>query len=879
VSSAPYDVIVAGYGPVGATAASLLGLRGVRTLVLEREDGVYRLPRAGTCDDEVMRIWQEIGVAQELLPQLLPQTLVEFLDGSGRPFLALRRAAGGFGYGYPALLLLYQPLVEETLRARVADLPAVEVRLEHDLTGVDQTEDGVVVRAVDRRRNEAVELRGRYLLACDGGRSTVRELFGIRLAGRTFQQWLVVDAAVLDPLRFPTNFQFVCDPRRPAITYPMALSHQRWQFLLEPGETAAEMERDETAESLLEPWVRGEQIEIVRRAVYTYHARIAERWRVGRVFLAGDAAHLTPPFAGQGMSSGIRDAANLAWKLALVLGGHAGETILGSYERERRPHVERMTRLALAIGRVLQTQSRSAAAARDGGFRLFTRLPGSEFVTSGGVKPAARLPAGSLVADRRRRRGAGTLFIQPNVVAGGETVLLDDVLGHGFAAIGMGRDPRWLADTAPELWEAAATRFVRVVPAGNEPPEPDGTTIVDVDGKLESWFRRRRADTVVLRPDHFVFGVYGRGDTAELARAQLRRALGDGGVAPAAARPRRRAETVSPEAHVFTTEDGVRLRLLRYRRGPRGPVVLVHGLGVSSRIFSLDTVETNLLEFLSGHGYDVWLLDFRASIDLPASLTQFSADDVARYDHPAAVAEVLRLSGADSIQVVAHCFGSTTFTMAMLAGLAGVRSAVCSQVAAHVVAPHLTRLKAGLRLPAILNALGVSSLTADAQPEGRWERLYERALEYYPLRAEERCDSAVCHRIAFMYSLLYKHGQLNAATHEALGELFGAANMRTFEHLALMVRKGRVVGEDGDDAYVSHLERMAIPITFVHGAENVCYLPESTELTYEALQQRNGEALYRRHVVPGYGHIDCILGRNAARDVYPLVLEHLERTG
>lgn len=531
-SGAPYDVIIAGYGPVGATAASLLGLRGVRTLVLERADGVYGLPRAGTCDDEVMRIWQESGVAEELMPQFLPQTLIQFLGDSTRPFLELRRPAGGFGYGYPALLLLYQPLVEETLRRRVDELPAVEVRLEHEVTGVEQTAAGVTVQALDRRTDATLEFQGRFLLGCDGGRSTVRELLGIHLAGRTFQRWLVVDAAVGDPQRFPTNFQFICDPRRPAITYPMALAHHRWQFLLKPEERPEDVEQEESAKRLLEPWIRDEEVEIIRRAVYTYHARIAERWQVDRVFLAGDAAHLTPPFAGQGMSSGIRDAANLSWKLALVLRGHADERILGSYERERRPHVEKMTRLALTIGRVLQTQNRPAAAVRDTGFRLFGRLPGSGFVTGGGFKPDARLPGGGLVADQRRRRGGGTLFIQPRVSAGGGTMLLDEALGHGFAVIGMGRDPRWLAKTAPELWEAVETRFIRVVAPGQERGS-DPETVVDVDGALAGWFRRRRADTVVLRPDRFVFGLYRVGDDADAAAQDLRRVLGLGALEPA----------------------------------------------------------------------------------------------------------------------------------------------------------------------------------------------------------------------------------------------------------------------------------------------------------------------------------------------------------
>ncbi|MGH3869483.1 MAG: alpha/beta fold hydrolase [Pseudonocardiaceae bacterium] len=344
-------------------------------------------------------------------------------------------------------------------------------------------------------------------------------------------------------------------------------------------------------------------------------------------------------------------------------------------------------------------------------------------------------------------------------------------------------------------------------------------------------------------------------------------------------RKKRPLRVCAPEIYPFTTDDGVTLRLTRYPGGPRGPVILAHGLGVSSRIFSIDTIETNLLEFLYAHGYDVWLLDFRASIELPASAKRFSADDIARYDYPAAVATVRAVTASPSVQMVVHCYGSTTFFMAMLAGLEGVRSVVSSQVATHMVCPPMTRIKSGLHLPSLLDRLGVESLTAYTDTHADWlSRLYDRSLEVFVEREEEQCTNPVCHRVTFMYSLLYEHGQLNSPTHDALHELFGIASIRELEHLALMVRDGGLRSADGQDIYLPHLERLAIPITFIHGAENSCFLPESTAKTMELLAQRNGAHLYRRHVVPGYGHIDCIFGKRAALDVYPLILEHLETT-
>jgi cholesterol oxidase len=344
-------------------------------------------------------------------------------------------------------------------------------------------------------------------------------------------------------------------------------------------------------------------------------------------------------------------------------------------------------------------------------------------------------------------------------------------------------------------------------------------------------------------------------------------------------RERRRLAVGSAEVHPFATADGVELRLRRFRGGSKGPVVLSHGLGVSSAIFATDTIGENLLEYLYAAGYDVWLLDYRSSIELPASLTSYDADQIARYDYPAAVSEVRTATGAESVQMVVHCFGSTTFFMAMLSGLEGVRSAVASQVAMHLLASPLTRLKSGLHVPGALGRLGVHSLTAYADSEEGWlERLYDRALAHYPLEADEHCDSAVCHRVSFLYGLLYEHQRLARQTHDTLHELFGIASMRALDHLSLMVRRAHVVAADGADSYLPHLDRLAIPIRFVHGENNACFLPRSTELSLELLSERNGADLYTRRVVSGYGHIDCIFGEHAARDVYPLVLEHLEET-
>ncbi len=344
-------------------------------------------------------------------------------------------------------------------------------------------------------------------------------------------------------------------------------------------------------------------------------------------------------------------------------------------------------------------------------------------------------------------------------------------------------------------------------------------------------------------------------------------------------RKRRQLRVPAPDVHVVRTEDGVELRLTRFDGGKKGPLLLAHGLGVSSEIFAADTIETNLLEHVVAAGYDAWLLDYRASIALPSARTQFTADDVALHDFPAAVAKVRAVTGADSVQVIAHCFGATTFSCALLAGLQGVRSAVISQTATDVVGPAESRVKAGLHLPGVLDLLGIDGLDADAEAHHDWRgRVFNGLAQVLPAQGRQPCGSDTCDRISFMYAPLYRHEQLNQATHDALHELFGVANMASFMHLARMVREQRLVGADGADRYLPHVARMAIPIAFVHGAENACYLTEGMDRTLDRLARANGAQLYTRHEIPDYGHIDCIFGRDAARDVFPHVTAHLDLT-
>lgn len=339
------------------------------------------------------------------------------------------------------------------------------------------------------------------------------------------------------------------------------------------------------------------------------------------------------------------------------------------------------------------------------------------------------------------------------------------------------------------------------------------------------------------------------------------------------------------ELHDLCADDGAALRLTRLRGGERGPVLLVHGASVWSGMFRLPTLRENFVQHLVRHGFDVWLLDWRASIALPRR--QFTLDEAAEQDFPAAVRRVREASGADSVQVVAHCAGAVTFFMALAAGrLPEVRSVVASQIALHHHAPRATRLKAALRLPELLDQV-LDHVSPDEDPQH--PRL-QAAFGALAGLLHGGCASALCHRLTFMYGPLYRHAQLTPETHARLDEQFGACNLTTLRHLAQMARAGR--SQRYDHGPRENLQRygqatppdfldgrhLALPITFVSGEHNETYLPSSTEATYGWLRELHGPQLYQRHVLAGYGHLDTFMGAHAAQDTYPLMRRALEAT-
>ncbi len=502
-----YDVAIAGYGPVGAVLANELGQAGHRVVVLERQPSVYHLPRAAHFDHEAMRIFQGVGLADAVLPATCGIDGMHLVDQEGRILLAFDQPPGPTPVAYANDFMFFQPELELALRAGVERFPDVEVRLRHDVTGVSVGADHVRLEVIDLDQGETGGVDARYVVACDGARSVVRERAGLAMEDLGFREsWLVVDLLLRRDLGLPTVCQQICDPRRPTTYVPMPEPRRRFEFMLLPGEDPAVMERPEQVYELLAPWVGRTDAEIERAVVYTFMSGTAPAWRRGRVLLAGDAAHLMPPFLGQGMCSGVRDAANLAWKLDLVLRGEAGDDLLDTYQTERAPHVRAIIDLAVAVGRTICETDPEAARARDEQMLAARGAggPAGRDDDTGALLP----PLGpGLHARATGDPAAGSLFIQPWVRrADGGDARLDDVLGPGFSLLGLA-DPRPSpGSTAARRWAGLGGRAVEVA-TGPAPAAVDGVEVVeDRDGFLRRWFERRDLAAVLLRPDRYVAG-------------------------------------------------------------------------------------------------------------------------------------------------------------------------------------------------------------------------------------------------------------------------------------------------------------------------------------------------------------------------------------
>jgi len=482
---AEFDVAIIGCGPVGATLANLLGLCGLRTVVLEREPSIYHLPRAVSLDGEGMRLFQTIGLADRLLPRLNVSRNIRHVNADGKLLLLIARSGTG-PEGWNNAYRFYQPELETILRDGLKRYPCVDLRLRTDVFALDERDHHVRVRYEDLGSGALGELGARYVVGCDGARSITRRFMGAALQDlRSHERWIVLDMILDQPPggvpeaadetgRVVDAIQY-CDPARPTTFIPMPGKRHRWEFMLMPQDDPATITRPERIYELLKPWHIDPAKSMIERAVvYTFHSALATQWRRDRLLLAGDAAHQTPPFLGQGMCSGLRDAANLAWKLRDVIAGNAPESLLHSYESERMQHVRAFIELAVELGGVIQTTDPEQARQRDRDLianptmlRPITPLLGS------GLHGDAAPPAAARAAQPRLTDGT----------------LLDDRVGYRFAVL-------------------ATSRFIDLLPSAHRDRFKEiETALVRADGDAADYLAGMNVEAVVIRPDRHILGV------------------------------------------------------------------------------------------------------------------------------------------------------------------------------------------------------------------------------------------------------------------------------------------------------------------------------------------------------------------------------------
>ncbi|CAD6545469.1 putative NADH-specific resorcinol 4-hydroxylase [Paraburkholderia hiiakae] len=470
-----HDVAIIGFGPTGATLANLLTLRGLKVVVFERDKDVFQLPRAVHFDGECMRVFQAAGIAQMLLPNLFVGPGMKFVNARGELMIDWSRPGGIGPQGWCASYKFHQPDLERALRAQLSARGGADVRLRHEVFALDERDDHVRIRFEDTAQCRLDCTTARYVVGCDGARSTVRRFIGTELADlKSHERWVVVDV-LLEGERADLGDYSIqyCDPARPTTYTRGPHNRRRWEIMVMPGDDERRVGTAEWIWERLARWITPEHAQLERSAIYTFHSVIAQGWRRGRLLIAGDAAHQTPPFMGQGMAAGIRDASNLAWKLADVIEGALPETLLDTYESEREPHVRTFIETAVQLGGVIQATDSDAVAARDRAMTAAIR----EFRT-----PEPRLGPGW-------HAGAAGGDIGPQPVFEDGT-RLDDAVGYRFALV----VDEALAQRAHDaLANTPQRERVAIVPAMQEP--------------LRTWLAQAGARAVLLRPDRYVGGV------------------------------------------------------------------------------------------------------------------------------------------------------------------------------------------------------------------------------------------------------------------------------------------------------------------------------------------------------------------------------------
>ncbi|WP_434640553.1 bifunctional 3-(3-hydroxy-phenyl)propionate/3-hydroxycinnamic acid hydroxylase [Klebsiella sp. I138] len=506
------QVVIAGAGPVGLMMANYLGQMGVSVLVVEKLDTLIDYPRAIGIDDESLRAMQGIGLVDNVLPHTTPWHAMRFLTPKGRCFADIQPMTDEFGW--PRRNAFIQPQVDAVMHEGLQRFPHVRCLFSREVEAMSQSADAVTLN-LKGPGGERETVQAAWLVACDGGGSFIRRSLGIPFEGKTApNQWIVIDIAN-DPLATP-HVYLCCDPVRPYVSAALPHGVRRFEFMVMPGETESQLSEPDNMRRLLSKVLPDpENVELIRQRVYTHNARIAERFRADRILLAGDAAHIMPVWQGQGYNSGMRDAFNLAWKLALVVNGKAGDTLLDSYQQERRDHAKAMIDLSVTAGNVLAPAKRWHGTVRDGISWLLNYLPPvKRYFLEMRFKPMPQYRAGALLMEGESQTSpVGKMFIQPKVtLESGAVMLLDEVIGANFAIIAWGCNPQWgLNPGQVAQWNAVGVRFIQVVPEVQIHRQQDNfpgvIRVGDTQNRLKSWFADHQTAIAVVRPDRFVATV------------------------------------------------------------------------------------------------------------------------------------------------------------------------------------------------------------------------------------------------------------------------------------------------------------------------------------------------------------------------------------
>jgi 3-(3-hydroxy-phenyl)propionate hydroxylase len=505
------DVMIIGAGPVGLLISNFLGAAGLRVLVAEGLQELIDYPRGVGIDDESLRAFQAAGLVDQVLPHTTPNHVMHFVNGKGRVFASINPKTDEFGW--PRRNAFIQPLIDKVSAGGLSRYDNVTLKTGHRVTRFVQDDQSVAVTMVDASGVESI-VRCGYLLGSDGGRSFTREALGVKFEGKTeANRWIVVDIAD-DPIGLPGAYLHA-DPARPYVSIALPHGIRRLEFMLLPGEGEdGALPRDVLNKMLKRVLSDPTRINLIRARVYTHNGRLAERFRVGRVLLAGDAAHIMPVWQGQGFNSGIRDAFNLGWKLALVVKGVCADSLLDSYEMERKQHAKAMISLSQTAGAILAVRNPVKVKMRDALTRAMNYVPPiKRYFLEMRFKPMPRYRDGALHYGPKRfdsKSPVGRMFIQPRVaLADGWQGRLDEVLGSGFGLISWGVNPeRWIDPKTRAVLDRLSTRIIWAVPmtglAWEAQQHGDVMVVGDLQERLRAWFGEAPYSMVLLRPDRFV---------------------------------------------------------------------------------------------------------------------------------------------------------------------------------------------------------------------------------------------------------------------------------------------------------------------------------------------------------------------------------------